>query len=232
MSESDYVPAGILTVNDIGPDKKLPARLTKKFEPKKWKPLYDLFVYWHVMGWSNIRIAQEHDMTPQQVCNVLTSNQGKMRIKVIESNLRESRMAGVSGRMENIASKLLTRMEAIVDDADLATKSPFAVFDRGLAVLKSIGQLRGEVDPRSNGGSPVVGHLQINDNRSYTTFDNKTLEGLRDAIAFSREASAMHEHLLQLPSATDIKPTEQANSDKDKDKVIIGSIQPPISKVG
>lgn len=221
--EDSFIPAGIMTVDQIGTNKQVPARLTKKFEPKTWKPKYDLFVYWHCLGWSNKKIAEEFDFTPQQVCNILTSNQGKLRIKLIEENLREARTAGVSSRVEDMAAKLLRRMEDVVDNDSLFEKAPFAVFDRALAVIKGIGYLKGEGMSHPYSGSSTVNHTQINDNRHITNiFSAKALNELREAISFSREASAMHEHLL--------KPvTDDKSIDSEDKKVLVGTIQPPIS---
>jgi hypothetical protein len=192
--EVGFVPAGIMSeVVGTGKDKVVPARLTKKFEPKSWKPVYDLMVFHSCMGVSNKEIAEKYNYTPQQVCNILVSNQGRVRKKLILANLIENETASVQDRMEKVATKFLQKIELVADNDELFEKAPFAFVDRGLAIIKGLGRLEGD-RANSNGGSSSVHNTQINNNNSKTFIvSEKAASELRDAIKFSDEAAAQHE---------------------------------------
>lgn len=233
MSDEEYMPAGIL-VTGTGREKKVAARLTKKFEPKTWKPLYDQFIYWHVIGKSNIWIAEKYEYTTQQICNILTSNQGKLRKEIIASNLRTQQTETISARLENVADKFMRRIEAVADDVDLFEKAPFAVIDRGLTILKNLNHLKGgssDSHGGTNGGSSVVNNTQIHqDNRKITVFGEKAINELRDAIRFSDEAKAQHS-LENLEDSMNIVTTAVV-SDKTKTPIAIGTpITTPIPDI-
>ena len=202
MSDTDggqgdtFIPAGIMTVDKIGADKRVPARLTKKFEPKTWKPIYDTFVYHHCLGRSNKWIAEEYGYTPQQICNILTSTQGKILKGLLSENLRNARERRLDERMEDVGDKFMKRIEAVADDDALFEKAPFAVIDRGLAVIRSIrekssGSSLVKVSD-GQGGSTIINNVQNNDNRRVTVIGEKAVAELRDAIRFSDEVNAMH----------------------------------------
>jgi hypothetical protein len=198
----EYIPAGLM---NIGPDKRVPARLTKKFEPKNWKPLYDLFVYHHCLGKSNIWIAGEFNKTPQQVCNVLRSNQGQVRIKIIKFNLDSIRDATIQTRMSSVADKFMKRIETVVEDDELFTKAPFAFVDRGLAIIKGLGKLSAD-SPNPGGGSTTIHSTQIhNGNITQQVFSDKALTELKDALQFSNEAKALHEAPPSELAAVEVK---------------------------
>jgi hypothetical protein len=226
MADETFVPAGI-----IGADKKVPARLTKKFEPKNWKPLYDQFVYFHCLGKSNIWIAEKFGKTPQTVCNILNSTQGQLHKKIISYNLQQQQTDNVLARLDSVSTKFMRRIEQVADDDELFEKAPFAVVDRGLAIIKSLGHLKGgSQDSPNGGGSSTVNNTQINDNRRITVIGEKAVAELRDAIRFSDEANAMHtlEAAEQKQDAMNIVQTTEVK-DIRKQPLAIGT---PLQKVG
>jgi hypothetical protein len=223
--DTTHIPAGI-----IGTDKKVPARLTKKFEPKTWKPLYDQFVYFHVLGKSNIWIAEKFGKTPQTVCNILNSTQGQVHKKIIAYNLQQQQVENVVARMEGVSTKFMRRIEQVADDDELFEKAPFAVVDRGLAIIKSLGHLKGgsPTDGGNNGGSTTINNTQINDNRrTVNIISEKAAQDLRDAIRFSDAANAMH----SLENAED-KMNVIATAEVKDIRTLPLQIGTPIKKVG
>lgn len=210
---TEHIPAGIM---NIGPDKRIPARLTKRFEPKTWKPVYDMYVFHHVMGKSNIWIAQEYKKTPQLICNVLRSMQGQVRIKVIAINLQTMREQTIESRMGTVADKFMKRIEAVVEDDELFEKAPFAFVDRGLAIIKGLGKMNGDPSSNPNGGSPAVHNTQNNFAGPVAILSEKAITDLKEAIAFSTEARALHESKLLLGSG---------DTPDNKDKAIVGEIK-------
>lgn len=230
VDENLFVPAGII---GTGSDKKIPARLTKRFEPKNWKPIYDQFVYYHVLGKSNIWIAEKFGKTPQTVCNILNCSQGKVLKKIIAFNLQQQQSATIGSRMDYVADKFMKRIESVADDDELFEKAPFAVIDRGLAIIKGLNHLKGGSN-NPDGGSPTVNHLQINDNRkSITVIGEKAALELRDAIRFSDEANALHtlEAAEAQQSMQEQMNIVQTTEIKDIKKLPL-TIGTPIKKVG
>lgn len=219
-----FVPAGLMNVSQIGPDKKVPARLTKKFEPKTWKPIYDQFVFHHCCGKSNIWIANEYDYTPQQVSNILNSTQGKVLKKIIAFNLQQQREQSIGERMGNVADKFMKRIEEVAEDDELFEKAPFAVIDRGLTILKSLSHLKGGSES-PNGGSPTVNNVQINNNQRVTVIGEKAAQELRDAIRFSDEVNALH--TLESEEQKNVVNTLEVKDRKDMKVLPL-----PIQKVG
>ena len=207
-TNEEFIPAGIM---DIGPDKKVPARLTKKFEPKTWKPIYDQFVFYHCMGKSNIFIADQFKYTPQQVSNILNSTQGKVLKKIIAYNLQQQREQSIGDRMSNVADKFMKRIEEVAEDDELFEKAPFAVIDRGLTILKSLSHLKGGSESPSSGSSTVI-NAQINNNQRVTVIGEKAAQELAEAIKFSDEVRALH--TLENEEAKNIVNTAEVKEKK------------------
>lgn len=126
---------------DIRTDKRPPA--LKKWVAKKWKPEYERMVAYSAMGWSNIKIAGECGRTTVHVSNVLNLPQAKELKQKIMERMREKTLEDVPTLLKKIAHKTAERLNSIIQDDDKFEKSPFAVIDRGLDVLKGTGYLKG-----------------------------------------------------------------------------------------
>lgn len=121
-----------------------PPRMTKRWEPKKWEPVYEQMVAMSCMGLSNVEIAGRFGYTPVHVSNVVSSEQGKRLKKLILDRLRMTVEATIPERLEDIAEKTVERLRTLVYDDDRFDKSPFAVIDRGIQVLKGLRHLKGD----------------------------------------------------------------------------------------
>ena len=125
-----------------------PPRLTKKWEPTRWEPIYEQFVALSCIGYSNKYIADLFKYTPVHISNVLNSKQGKKLKALILERLRSTVTSTIDKRLEDIADKTVERLTNLVNDDELFDKSPFAVVDRGIAVLKGLSHLKPD-DTRS-----------------------------------------------------------------------------------
>jgi hypothetical protein len=136
--------------------KRRPARLTKRWEPKKWDPIYEQFVALSALGLSNVEIGQRFGYTPVHVSNVVTSEQGKRLKQLMLDRLRATTISSIPQRLEDIADKTVSRLQEVMNDNDRFERSPFAVIDRGLQVLKGLRHLKGDSDTTFNQQKVVV----------------------------------------------------------------------------
>lgn len=123
----------------------------KKWNPKKWKADYDRVVAYHVTGKKNVEIATILGMTPVHVSNILNLERAQQLKAKLEQMLRERMETNIPDTLEYVARKTTERIKQMIDNDDLFEKSPFAVIDRGMDILKGLNHLKGG----GNGASPI-----------------------------------------------------------------------------
>jgi hypothetical protein len=122
-----------------------------KWSPKKWKADYDRVVAYHVMGKENKVIAEMLGFTPEHVSTILHTPQAvELKLK-LEAKLREKIETNIPETLDYIARKTAERLKQVVDSDELFEKSPFAVIDRGMEVMKGLNHLKGG----GNGSNPI-----------------------------------------------------------------------------
>lgn len=131
------------------------AKLTR-WEPKKWKPQYEIICGLHANGMSNIEIADKAGRTPQQISNILCCEQGKRVIAEITAALHKKNTQTLPEMYAEIAQKTARLTLKLFDNEDVVQKSPFALIDRGLRVSEGAGKLK-----RGNDGVNI-GNATIN----------------------------------------------------------------------
>lgn len=123
-----------------------PAQFTKRerWQPKKWEAMHEQMVIMSALGRSNVEIAKTFGYSAQQVCNILASDEATIvRARTLDT-LRKTAVKQLDGALEDLATQSIIRMKEVMYDDDLFTKSPFAVVDRGLAILRGVGKLRAD----------------------------------------------------------------------------------------
>lgn len=168
--------------NNYGP------RLTKRFEPKTWKPLYDHIIYYHCLGKTNIWIAEKFNCSPQTVTNIINCDQGRKLLVTIQAKLRQSMESNISERMLDVADKFMKKIERIADDEELFQRAPFAVVDRGLQIIKSAG-LSKDISEREGKVNNVTNNIQSQQN---LIIHNEAAKNLAEAIRLSDEANTIN----------------------------------------
>ncbi len=113
------------------------ARITKRWEPKEWLPIYEAIVALSCTGLSNEVVGARFGYGKQQVSNILNTPQGKKLKLLIAERIRNENSASVVDRVAAIQEKALQRVEAVMFDDDRAEKQPLAIFDRSMEILKS-----------------------------------------------------------------------------------------------
>jgi hypothetical protein len=167
-----------------------PPRMTKKWEPKKWDPIYEQFVAMSSMGLSNVAIAERFGYTPVHVSNVLNSIQGQRLKKIILDRLRATVSSSIPERLEDIADKTVDRLRDVVTDEELFKRSPFAVIDRGLAVLKGLRHLKGDAE-----------HGNMNVEKAIV-LSNEAAKLITEGLEKSRQAEEIHGTVVEDHGAT------------------------------
>lgn len=119
---------------------KLKKRLGK-WQPKKWEPMYDQMVALSCTGMSNVLIAQRFHYTPQQVSNILSSENGKIIKALVSKHIQEALVVDAKTRMSQIENKATEIVHATLHNTELYEKSPLAMYDRAIKFLEGRGSL-------------------------------------------------------------------------------------------
>lgn len=127
-----------------------------KWKPKHWRPEYDRMVAYSVLGKSNIWIAKFLGFTPEHVSNILHQPEAVELAEKLHAKLREGIEANIPAVLDEIALKAVSRVKQLIDSDELMIKSPFAVVDRSLDVLKGLNHLKRSGDQSSLGGGTTV----------------------------------------------------------------------------
>lgn len=162
----------------------------KKWQPSRWKPLYDEVVALHCANKSNLEIAHRKGITAQQVSNILTCDQGMIAKSKIYIALRQKLGDTLDERVKSIIDKTVSRTQEVLDNASLFEKAPLSVIRIGLSVGRSTGHLRANAskDGPDNSNS---GNTTINNN-SLTILGSANIEQLMHAIKSSDEARRLN----------------------------------------
>lgn len=119
-----------------------PARM-KRWAPKKWEVMHQEIVALSVMGMSNIEIAKRYNYSAQQICNILNCPQAVLERRKMLTALEKGIEEKLPQRLEQLADKAIQRMAEVMYNDELAGRSPFAMFDRGVTILKGLGKMDG-----------------------------------------------------------------------------------------
>ena len=153
--------------------------MTKKWQPKEFRPEYERVVGYSFLGLSNEDIASKTGFGKQHVSNILNLPEAKALMMILSERQREKMEKTIPEALEEINKKAIERVHALVHNDELFEKSPFAVVDRSLAVLKGTGHIQDGV----RGGNTQNNFFQLPSEQAATL-----LEGLTKA----QEAKRLH----------------------------------------
>lgn len=126
---------------ELAETQRRPPRLTR-WRPRRWQPEYERMVIMSVGGMSNAEIGNALGYSKQHVSNVLNLEQAEVLRQELIGRMREVAMNDIPARLHEITVKTVDRLHRMVHNDDLFEKSPFAVIDRGLEVVKGLGHLK------------------------------------------------------------------------------------------
>lgn len=182
----------------IGP--KRGARITKKWIPKEWRPEYEAITALSCTGLSNEALGKRFGYGKQQISNILNTPQAKKLREIIVERLRATNNNTLGERIDNLREVALKRVESVLTDDDIFSRSPLAIFDRSLGILKSTGNVK------DNG----IGEHPINN-----------ITNIKNAMIVS-PASA---HLINEGLAKSEEAKRLNAGQKDRDNGVVGTIK-------
>ena len=151
-----------------------------KWRPKKWRAEYDRIVALSVCGRSNKQIATEVDFTPEYVSVILNLPEAEeLRVR-LQERLRDKILDDVPTVLGRTSQKAAKRFEEMMDDDELFKKSPFAVIDRGIDLLKGLRHLQTATS------QPALPSMTING--PAVIMPAMAAEGIRDGLKKADEA--------------------------------------------
>lgn len=118
-----------------------PAKLTR-WRPKEWTPIYEQIVILSAMGHSNKQLAETFKYSPQQISNIVCTPEAKLTRRRVLESLQQKAEDGIPTRLSVLADKATQRIAQVLHDDALFERSPFAVVDRGLSLLRGVGKLK------------------------------------------------------------------------------------------
>lgn len=152
----------------------------KRWEPKKWEPIFDEMVLMSCLGKSQIEIARRFGYTTRHTNAILNSKQAKVTKRLILTKLQETIAQTIEQRIAGIKDKALTRIAQTLNDDKIFETAPMAVFDRSVTVLKGTGVLK---ESASGGSGDVKGNIFINAD---------DLKGIREGLAVANDAKRLN----------------------------------------
>lgn len=130
---------------DIGQSQNKVAKLTKpRWNPKEWKPEYERIVLASAIGLSGSQLAEKFGYTEPWISQILNSNQAKIILELIVRRTREYSLTTLPERLEKIHIKAFQRIESVINDDDMFERSPLAIFDRSVDLLKRGGVIKND----------------------------------------------------------------------------------------
>lgn len=144
----------------------------------KWKPTFDLIVAGHLMGRTNLALAEEFDYTPVRISQILNSEPARILIAEAQRRIQNQMMDDVETaetRQQRIREKAQQRVEEFLDNEVLAMASPFVY----LNTIKDFAK-----EPVSKTQAPV--QVQINNQVNNQNVSNSAFDRMTRAIEISQ----------------------------------------------
>lgn len=153
-----------------------PAKL-QRWRPKEWTPVYEQIVILSCgMNKSNKELGDMFGFTPQHISNILCTPEASLVRRRVLETLREKVDGGLPRRLSDLADKATQRVAQVLYDDAIFERSPFAVVDRSLAVLRGVGKLRSAEEAKGDTTNNVL------------ILAGETANELRDGLRKAREA--------------------------------------------
>lgn len=172
------------------PPAERPSKLTK-WKPRKWDVVYDQIVVLDTLGKPQKEIAEMFGYTVQHVSNIVNCPQASLTRGKVLDHLSKNAIAKISDNLEALAVQAKKRVAQVLYDDDLYARSPFAVVDRGIAVLRGVNKLRSEGE---------ASKVRVDRAIIFTADDAKAV---REALTKADEA--LTKHPIELSDIKEIK---------------------------
>ncbi len=170
------------------------AKITKRWNPKDWRPIYEAMVALCVLGEKTQgQIAKEFGYTEAWLSQIMNSPKGKEVQAQIIRNTRDRSIGNVTDRLRDIQELALKRMEDVIRDDKIATKSPLAIFDRSALFLKNTGVIK---DSQASPAPVSQAGTVINQTNNTLIVSGKDADNLRDGLNKANEVKSLHSGVI------------------------------------
>ena len=169
-----------------------------KWRPRRWEAMHEEIVLLSCIGKSNAEIAAQFKYTPQHISNILNCPEAAITRRRALEVLRIGAHASITDRLKDLEDQAVKRLQEVMYDDELFTKSPFAVVDRGLQLLKGVGRLKGTEDGKAPANRILI-------------LDAESSKMLKEGLAASKEA-----HRLNPPEAFEEIVIEKKDGTHDR----------------
>ncbi len=169
-----------------------PARLTR-WRPKEWTPVYEQIVVLSCgMNRSNKDLGEMFGFTPQHISNILSTPEASLVRRRVLETLREKVDGGLPQRLNDLADKATQRVAQVLYDDILFERSPFAVVDRSLTVLRGVGKLKTSEEARSETNNVLI-------------LTGEAASEIKEGLKKAREAREKHPVEIVVEPAKELK---------------------------
>lgn len=176
------------------PEEKIERGKFSTYQIIKWTPAHEAVVVGHIKGLTNRLIAAELGISIAHVSNILTSVQGKAKLKEWFDKVRGELEASERTKQERwnaLGHKALEAVERFVDNKAAETYDPFGYVDRTIKIAERTEYLRSAPGVAGSGGNTTNNNTQIN------ILSEKTASKLFAALDKSIESGKIHGSSLQ-----------------------------------
>lgn len=120
-------------------------RVTEKWEPKKWKPSYDVIVgLWATGKFTQIEIAKFLNLHKVLVCNLLNSKMAEPYIAIAREKIKNTVEKDFKTRLEALQERSLQIVERVINNDALVDSHPLSMFSKAINLLESTNQIGGK----------------------------------------------------------------------------------------
>lgn len=122
----------------------------EKWEPKEWRPEYQVIVTLSLMNFDNVQISEimeskyNYSITKQHVSNILNSERGREIKKEYLGTVIEKTKQTVEDNLEKMEELAAQRIVEVLERKELVQSDPFALIDRSVKILEGRSKLKRE----------------------------------------------------------------------------------------
>lgn len=113
-------------------------RVAPRVQIVEWKPVHETICTLHVLGKKNVEIAEKLKLSPVTVSNVLHSDKGKDRIKILYDDHIKAIRQSHEGRISEIKEQAVKNVHSLITDKKQQETKPFALAEFSLKALAAL----------------------------------------------------------------------------------------------
>jgi hypothetical protein len=133
-------------------------RSTIPWEPKKWKPRYDMMVaLWSTGRYTQRDIAKLTKVSHVMVGLLLRSDMAKPYIEAAKVKMTQVASETQEERIQQTQERAFVIIEKVMHNDELVETNPFSMMDRSIKFLEATGKIKGK-NTEGNGNGNINVH--------------------------------------------------------------------------